>query len=69
MSVVKCENECASRVGRVVLPCTLEQWVNSPPPIPVGMCAEFDGIQTIQDLGSGYIILPQPTGSINDPTT
>ena len=25
----ECENECASRVGGVVPPCTLEQWVNA----------------------------------------
>ena len=28
----ECENECAYRVGVIVPPCTLEQWVNSPPP-------------------------------------
>ena len=33
----ECENECACQVGGVVPPCTLEQWVNSPPPIPLGV--------------------------------
>ena len=32
----ECENECACRVDWVVPPCTFEQWVNSPTPIPLG---------------------------------
>ena len=57
----ECENECACRVGGVVPPCTLEQWVNSSPPIPLGVCAEFDGGQTILQStlsGSGHILSP-----------
>ena len=32
----ECENQCACRVGGVVQACTLEQWMNSPPPHPTG---------------------------------
>ena len=32
----ECEIECVCRMGGVVPPCTLEQWVNSPPPSHIG---------------------------------
>ena len=56
----ECENECACRDGGVVSPCTLEQWVNSPPPIPLGVCAEFDGGQTILHSRAVGIFYPPP---------
>ena len=32
----ECQSEWVCRVGGVVPPCTLEQWVDSPPPNPTG---------------------------------
>jgi len=53
------ENECACRICGVVPPCTLEQWVNSPPRIPLGVCAEFDGVKQFYTHGQwAYYILP-----------
>ena len=44
-------------------PCTLEQWVNSPPPIPLGKCTEFDRVIPLYTPKQwAYSILPQPTG-------
>ena len=53
-----CENECACRVGEVVPPCTLEQWVNSPPLIPLGVYAEFDGVKPFYTLGQWAYSIP-----------
>ena len=71
------ENECTCRAGGVVPPCTLEQWVKSPPRIPLGVCAEFDGGQTILHSRVVGIFYPPPnpqeyhrevtTGNTSDP--
>ena len=37
----ECENECACRVSGVIPPSS----VNYPPPIPLGVSVEFDGVK------------------------
>ena len=50
---------CAEYSGVVPL-CTLEQWMNSPPPIPLGACDEFDGVTPFYTPKQwAYYILPQ----------
>ena len=56
----ECENECACRVGGVVPPCTLEQWVNYPHPISLGVYAEFDGVKPFYTLEGSWHILSSP---------
>ena len=60
-SAGECENECACRVGGVVPPCTLEQWVNSPPPSAShwGCVPSSMGVKPFYTLGQwAYSILP-----------
>ena len=47
----ECENECACRVDGVVPPCTLEQWVNSPPPFHWGCVPSSMGVKPFYTLG------------------
>ena len=54
----ECDNECACRVGGVVPPCTLEQWVNSPPQSHWGCVPSSMRVKPFYTLGQwAYSIL------------
>ena len=66
----ECENECACRVDGVVPPCTLEQWVNSPPPSHWVCVPSSTGSNHSTLSGNGHILSsPSPTGGIQDTMT